>query len=71
MYLLQIPSSLIVFDFVFLFSQSLFVCYCCTGGKLHGGNQDEHNLVCYNDVFIVGPIFVSSKEYRSLIDCIT
>ena len=55
-----------------MFFLILLVFSFCTRGLLHGEfHKHKSHVLCYNDTSLVGPVFVSLKERRSLIDCIT
>ena len=50
----------------------LLVFSFCTRGLLHGEfHKHKSHVLCYKDASLVGPVFVSLKERRFLIDCIT
>ena len=55
-----------------MFFLILLVFSFCTRGLLHGEfHKHKSHVLCYNDTSLVGPVFVSLKERRSLINCIT
>ena len=55
-----------------MFFLNLLVFSFCTQGLLHGEfHKHKSHVFCYKDNSLVGPVFVSLKERRFLIDCIT